>query len=83
MRKLEGIIVSDKMKKTRVVAVHRLKKHPRYHKYYKVTMRFKAHDEKEEYKNGDRVVIQESRPLSKEKRWKIIGLIQKSEPKGV
>jgi small subunit ribosomal protein S17 len=72
-KKLQGIIVSDKMDKTRVVAVTRLKKHSRYKKYYKVTNRFKAHDEKNIYKIGDRVVIEETRPLSKEKRWKIIG----------
>lgn len=72
MRKLQGIIVSDKMNKTRVVAVTRLKKHPRYKKYYKVTRRFKAHDEKNEYKTGDKVIIEETRPLSKEKRWRII-----------
>jgi small subunit ribosomal protein S17 len=75
MRKLEGIIVSDKMNKTRVVAVTRLKKHPRYQKYYKVTRRFKAHDENNEYKTGDRVIIKETRPLSKEKRWRIISRI--------
>lgn len=72
MRKLKGIVVSDKMKKTRVVAVERLKKHSRYLQYYKVTNRFKAHDEKEEYKLGDKVIIQETRPISKDKRWKII-----------
>jgi len=72
MRKLQGIIVSDKMNKTRVVAVTRFKKHPRYLKYYKVTKKFKAHDEKNEYKLGDKVIIEETRPLSKEKRWKII-----------
>lgn len=72
MRKLEGTIVSDKMKKTRVVLVERFKKHPRYLKYYKVSIRFKAHDEREEYHTGDRVVIEETRPISKEKRWKII-----------
>jgi small subunit ribosomal protein S17 len=75
MRKLEGIIVSDKMNKTRVVAVTRLKKHPRYQKYYKATRRFKAHDENNEYKTGDKVVIKETRPLSKEKRWRIISRI--------
>ena len=75
MRKIQGTVVSDKMNKTRVVAVERLKKHPRYGKYFKVTQRFKAHDEKNEYKNGDKVVIQESRPLSREKRWVIVGKI--------
>jgi small subunit ribosomal protein S17 len=82
MRKLIGVVVSDKMQKTRVVAVTRLKKHPRYLKYYKVTKKFKAHDEKNEYRVGDKVVIEETRPISKEKRWKIKGLVQKSEPKG-
>ena len=81
MRKLQGTVVSDKMNKTRVIAVTRFKKHPRYQKYYKVTKKFKAHDEKNEYKIGDRVTIEETRPLSKEKRWKIKGLVQKSEPK--
>ncbi len=72
MRKLTGIIVSDKMQKTRVVSVDRQKKHARYGKYYTVTTRLKAHDEKNEYKTGDKVIIQESRPLSKEKRWTIV-----------
>lgn len=75
MRKLQGTVVADKMNKTRVVAVLRLKKHARYLKYYKVTERFKAHDEKNEYKAGDKVEIEETRPISKEKRWKIIGKI--------
>jgi len=72
-RKLEGIVVSDKMQKTRVVEVTRFKKHPLYKKYFKVSKRFKAHDENNEYKVGDKVIIEETRPLSKEKRWKIIG----------
>lgn len=71
-RILEGTVVSDKMNKTRVVAVHRKKQHPRYKKYYNVTTRFKAHDEKNEYKTGDKVMIKESRPISKDKRWRII-----------
>lgn len=71
-RKLEGVVVSDKMMKTRVVAVTRLKRHPKYLKFYKVTMRFKAHDEANEYHTGDQVVIQESRPMSKGKRWTIV-----------
>ena len=73
IRKITGIVVSDKMAKTRVVEVSRLKKHPRYLKYQTLTMRFKAHDENNEYHEGDKVVIEETRPLSKEKRWKIIG----------
>ena len=75
-RKLEGKVVSDKMNKTRIVAVTRLKKHPRYLKYYKITRRFKAHDEKNEYRTGDKVVIEETRPISKDKRWRIIQKIE-------
>ncbi|MEK7624252.1 MAG: 30S ribosomal protein S17 [Patescibacteria group bacterium] len=71
-RRLKGKIVSDKMTKTRIVAVTRLKLHPKYRKYYKVTKRFKAHDEKNEYKTGEEVVIEECQPLSKEKRHRIV-----------
>lgn len=71
-RVLEGVVVSDKMNKTRVVAVTRLKKHPRYQKYYKVTARYKAHDEENAYSTGMAVKMQEARPMSKEKRWVII-----------
>ncbi|MEK7653870.1 MAG: 30S ribosomal protein S17 [Patescibacteria group bacterium] len=71
-RRLQGVVVSDKMQKTAVVAVSHEKKHPKYLKYYTVTQRFKAHSENNEYKNGDVVIIEETRPLSKEKRWKII-----------
>ena len=74
-RKLRGIVVSDKMAKTAVVSVTHQRKHPKYLKYYKVTNRFKAHDENKEYKVGDKVVIEETRPISKEKRWKIVGKI--------
>ena len=74
-RKIIGVVVSDKMQKTRVVAVSSLKKHPKYLKYYKVTTKFKAHDENNEYKTGDKVTIEESRPLSREKRWRIVGKI--------
>jgi small subunit ribosomal protein S17 len=63
------------MAKTRVVAVSSLKKHPKYLKYYKVTTKFKAHDEQNEYKTGDKVTIEETRPLSREKRWRIVGKI--------
>lgn len=80
-RKLKGKIVSDKMQKTRMVAVTRLELHPKYHKYRKITRRLKAHDENNEYKAGEEVVIEETRPLSKDKRWRIKGLVQKSEPK--
>ncbi|MFA6365099.1 MAG: 30S ribosomal protein S17 [Candidatus Paceibacterota bacterium] len=73
MRKLQGTVVSDKMKKTCVVSVERMRKHPRYEKYYRITTKFKAHDEMNEYHVGDKVVIQESRPLSRDKRWTIVG----------
>ena len=72
-RILTGTIVSDKMQKTAVVEVLRLKKHPKYKKYYKVSKRFKVHNSENQYKTGDKVLIQETKPMSKEKRWIIIG----------
>lgn len=72
-RKLKGIVVSDRMDKTVVVSVVREKKHPKYLKYYKVSRRFKADDPNNEYRVGERVVIEETRPLSKEKRWRVVG----------
>lgn len=72
LQKLTGIVTSDKMQKTRIVEVTRLKKHPKYLKFIKRHKRYKAHDEKNEYHVGDKVVIQISRPLSKGKRWAII-----------
>ena len=77
MRKLKGLIVSDRMQKTVVVRVDTLKLHPKYKKKYKVMKKFKAHDEKGEYKKGDSVVIQETRPISKEKRWKVVELLKR------
>ncbi len=71
-RTLQGIVVSDKMEKTVVVKVERWKYHPKYKKRYKVHKKYKAHDEKGEYKVGDKVIIEECRPMSREKRWKII-----------
>ena len=71
-KQLTGTIVSDKMQKTRIVLVERIKQHPKYKKRLRAHKRFKAHDEKEEYHTGDKVVIQESRPLSKDKRWIIL-----------
>lgn len=72
-RKLKGIVVSDKMDKTIVLKIERLKKHPIYQKRYKVSKRYKAHDPKNEYKVGDEVVILETRPLSRGKRWEVLG----------
>ncbi len=70
--KLKGVIVSDKMQKTAVVRVERIKQHPKYKKRYKVYKKYKAHNEKQEYKKGDKVIIEECRPLSKDKKWKIV-----------
>lgn len=78
-RRLEGIVVSDKMNKTVVVEVERFKRHPLYHKIMRISKRFKAHDEKNECKVGDRVLIEQTRPLSKEKRWKVIKIIHRKE----
>lgn len=72
IRKIRGVVVSDKMRKTRVVEVADVKLHPKYLKQYTVHRRFKAHDENNEYKTGDQVIIQQTRPLSREKRWIII-----------
>ncbi|MBI5220732.1 MAG: 30S ribosomal protein S17 [Candidatus Liptonbacteria bacterium] len=68
-----GEVVSDRMQKTRVVAVVRTKRHPKYQKYFRATTCLKAHDEKNEYHLGDKVTLQETRPLSKDKRWRITG----------
>ncbi len=70
-RLLKGVVVSDKMNKTIVVSVSRLKKHLRYKKRYRVNKKYKAHDEKNEFKIGDRVTIGECRPISKGKKWRV------------
>ena len=71
-RRLKGTVVSDKMQKTIVVEVTRLKKDPKYKKYYKVSHRYKTHDQENKFKIGDKVVIEETRPISKEKRWRVV-----------
>lgn len=78
-RKLLGTVVSDKMAKTRVVEITRLKVHPKYLKSFKSSSRFKVHDEENYYRVGDKVWIEETRPLSRDKRWKIIGKQMKTE----
>jgi len=80
-RKLKGVVISDAMNKTRVVAVARLTKHPQYHKYITRTKHYKAHDEENIYKKGDEVIIKEGRPLSKDKRWRIVELVKKAHTK--
>lgn len=71
-RQLIGIVTSNKMQKTVVVKVERIKEDPKYKKRYQVSKKYKAHDEKQEYKIGDRVAIEECRPLSKDKRWRVV-----------
>jgi small subunit ribosomal protein S17 len=70
-----GVVVSDKMQKTVVVKVDRMVKHPVYSKYIRRTEKYKAHDELNGCKVGDRVIIVESRPLSKDKCWKVRQII--------
>jgi small subunit ribosomal protein S17 len=72
-RELTGLVVSDKMDKTVVVEVTRRVKHPKYRKYINRRKSFKAHDEENVFSAGDRVVIRESRPLSRSKRWVVVG----------
>lgn len=71
-RKLEGKVVSNKMAKTIVVEVERIKVHPKYERRYKIHKRYQAHNESGDYKIGDKVVIEECRPISKNKSWKVI-----------
>ena len=74
-KRLTGKVVSNKMAKTVVVEVERMKQHPKYLRRFRVHKRYKAHDEKGEYKMGEEVIIEETRPLSKDKRWKVLGRI--------
>lgn len=71
-REKEGVVVSDAMDKTVVVEIKQMKEHPKYRKRYLVNSKHKAHDEKNEYKTGDLVLIRQIRPLSKDKRWIVI-----------
>ena len=66
---LTGTVVSDKMMKTVVVEVTRLKLHTKYKKQFKVSTKYKAHDAEQQYHIGDKVVIRETRPISKDKKW--------------
>jgi small subunit ribosomal protein S17 len=71
----EGVVVSDKMTKTRVVVIERVFRHPQYERVITRSKRLKAHDEQNTSKVGDRVLIEETRPLSKEKRWRILQVV--------
>lgn len=73
-----GVVVGDKMDKTVVVQVERLVKHPVYKKYVRRRANFKAHDEGNLCKIGDRVLIEESRPISRDKRWRVREIVQKA-----
>jgi len=74
-----GKVVSDKMEKTIVVAVEGSVKHPLYNKIIKRTFKLKAHDEENSSKIGDRVKVIETRPLSKEKRWRLVEIVEKAQ----
>mgnify|MGYP001607502038 CR=1 FL=1 len=71
-RRLQGIVISDKMQKTVVVKVDRMKMNTKYKRRYRVSKKYKAHDEKNDFHIGDKVIMEETRPLSKDKRWRIV-----------
>ncbi len=73
----EGVVVSDKMEKTRVVRIERVYRHPRYQRVVRRAKKLKAHDERNESRIGDRVLIEETRPISKEKRWRIREIVSR------
>jgi small subunit ribosomal protein S17 len=73
---LKGMVVSDKMDKTVVVLVSRFIKHPKYGKFYQVSKKYKAHDEENKYKTGDQVEIAETRPISKDKKFKVVKIVK-------
>jgi small subunit ribosomal protein S17 len=73
-----GVVVSDKMEKTVVVEIERLVMHPMYQKYLRRRSRFMAHDEKDECRVGDRVAIRETRPLSRNKRWRVAAILERA-----
>jgi small subunit ribosomal protein S17 len=77
-RQVVGVVVSNKMDKTVVVAVERLVKHAMYHKFIKRRTRFAAHDEQNSCQIGDKVMITESRPLSRSKRWRVSRIVEKA-----
>jgi small subunit ribosomal protein S17 len=78
-RTIKAVVVSNKMDKTIVVRSQRLVKHSVFHKYVRNYVKFKAHDEKNECNVGDKVLIIESRPLSREKRWRMVEVLEKAK----
>ena len=79
MHRALGKVVSDKMDKTVVVSIQDNVKHPLYKKIIKRSVKFKAHDEKNECGIGDRVMIMETRPISKDKKWRVVQIIEKAK----
>jgi len=71
-KRFQGVVTSDKMDKTIVVKINRIKVHPIYKKRYQVSKKYKVHDQKNEAKIGDQVIFEECRPLSKDKKWRLI-----------
>ena len=74
----EGVVVSDAMQKTRVVRIERVYRHPKYQRVIRMSKKLKAHDEANESHVGDRVLIEETRPMSKEKRWRIRKILNRA-----
>ncbi|MBN2009128.1 30S ribosomal protein S17 [candidate division KSB1 bacterium] len=74
-----GVVVSEKMNKTRVIAVNRYLKHPLYNKFVKKTSKFMIHDEKNDSHEGDTIKVVETRPLSKNKRWRLIEIVERAK----
>ncbi|MBL7129909.1 MAG: 30S ribosomal protein S17 [Candidatus Omnitrophica bacterium] len=75
-KKQTGVVISDKMQKTIIVRVGRLSKHYKYSKIIKKFNKFKVHDEKDEAKIGDKVLIAETKPISKDKRWRLVEIVK-------
>jgi small subunit ribosomal protein S17 len=73
----EGVVVSDRMQKTRVVRIERVHRHPRYQRVVRTARRVKVHDEANESRTGDRVLIEETRPLSRDKRWRLRAIVSR------
>jgi small subunit ribosomal protein S17 len=80
-KKRTGVVTSDKMQKTIVVQIRRKVPHPAYGKVIELAAKFKVHDEKNEAKIGDRVMIEETRPLSKDKRWRLVQILERGRGK--
>ncbi len=78
-RTLQGVVVSNKMDKTVVVLTERLVKHPKFHKYLRRHVKYKAHDEMNGCNIGDKILIVESRPLSKDKRWRVREVLERAK----